>query len=126
MRPPSTLVVERVMAALRVDLESLAVELLAVTSLGDQLTVEQVARRLGVARSTVYAHWREWGGYKLGPVEKAPIRFDRAALPAVAPRCGVRPSPTRHRPVRNTRKPRKRRDLVGDAPRFDRSLGGVS
>jgi hypothetical protein len=86
------------------------------------LTVEQLAAQLGVARSTVYAHWREWGGYKLGTGPKAPIRFDADALPsarddgAASPGTEARPS---HKPARRRR---TRRELIKDAPRL-RQLG---
>jgi hypothetical protein len=49
------------------------------------LTVGEVAERFGVARSTVYEHWEDWGGFKLGKSETAPIRFDSGALPAASP-----------------------------------------
>src|SRR4051794_25732344 len=75
------LITERVVAALREELEAIATGLL--TDNGSQpLTVGDVADRFGVARSSVYAHWREWGGYKLGNSAKAPIRFEGPALPA--------------------------------------------
>lgn len=45
------------------------------------LTVDDVAARFCVSRSTVYAHWREWGGYKLGSGDKAAIRFSPNSLP---------------------------------------------
>jgi transposase-like protein len=115
-------IAQRVSAALRDDLAALAAELLGALTPEDQLTVGQVARRLGVARSTVYAHWREWGGYKLGAGEKAPIRFD-SALPVVKPTPGARPA------VKLAAVPRKRRrrsDLVSDEPRLVGSPDGIS
>lgn len=118
-------IADRVMAALREDLQALAGELLAAER-SEQLTVEQVARRLGVARSTVYAHWREWGGYKLGSGAKAPIRFDRAALPIIGPNptpwppAAVKPKPRREA------KKRRRRDLLVDAPRLIQPLDGTA
>jgi transposase-like protein len=119
-------IAERVIAVLRHDLEGMAAELAGAGSPGEQLTVEQVARRLGVARSTVYAHWREWGGYKLGASHKAPIRFDTGALPVVKPRSESGPALTADAESRVPRKPRRRRrDLVIDAPRFDGSLDEV-
>jgi transposase-like protein len=117
-------IAERVIAALRDDLDALAVELVGAASSDDQLTVEQVARRLGVARSTVYAHWREWGGYKLGAGQKARIRFDSSALPIVKPtpvphpRVAVDASPKRARR-------RQRRGLLVAAPRLPQTLDGV-
>jgi transposase-like protein len=82
------------------------------------LSVGQVAERLGVARSTVYAHWREWGGYKLGDGAKAPIRFDATALPG-AQRDREEREPSA-KPVAPPTKPRRRRRraLLTDTPRF--------
>lgn len=112
------LIAQRVIAALREDLETIAAELSTATTGGEQLTVGQVARRLGVARSTVYGHWREWGGYKLGPGEKAPIRFDSSALPIAGPRTTSR-APSRVVPsLQPRRRKRRQRDLLADAPRI--------
>ncbi len=79
------------------------------------LTVEQLAARLGVARSTVCAHWREWGGYRLGTGEKAPIRFDQARLPNTPGR-RTDPAPRASKPVRKLR--RRRTGLITDTPRL--------
>jgi transposase-like protein len=76
------LIAARVTAALREDIEALAASFTRRERSTGSLTVEQLAARLGVARSTVYAHWREWGGYKLGSSPKAPIRFSADALPS--------------------------------------------
>ena len=65
------LITERVVAALRDELEAIAMSLLSDNG-SQPLTVGEVADRFGVARSTVYAHWREWGGYKLSEGAKAP------------------------------------------------------
>jgi transposase-like protein len=102
-------IADRVIAALREDLQAIAAHLSDESVSTEQLTVDQVARRLGVARSTVYAHWRQWGGYKLGPGRKAPIRFDAAVLTVGlgGVRQGSRP---RRLPVR--------RDLIRLAPRL--------
>jgi hypothetical protein len=48
--------------------------------------VADVARRLGVHESWVYAHADELGGIRLGESEKAPLRFD---LERVARAIGV-------------------------------------
>ncbi len=108
----------RVTAALREDLETIFSQLGQSVAPAATLTVDQVARHLGVSRSTVYAHWREWGGYKLGSAAKAPIRFDSAALPT-APR---EMKPNRRSPTKPTsiriRKRGIRSGLIGDAPRF--------
>jgi hypothetical protein len=75
------LIAERVAAALREELMAMTAELMRARAGDRPLTVGEVAERFGVARSTVYAHWREWGGYKLGEGEKATIRFQPAFLP---------------------------------------------
>jgi DNA-binding MurR/RpiR family transcriptional regulator len=46
---------ERVIAALRADLQVIVTELSIQPEANMQLTVDQVAQRLGVSRSTVYA-----------------------------------------------------------------------
>jgi hypothetical protein len=66
----------------------------------EPLTVGEVAEGFGVARSTVYAHWREWAGYKLGASAKAPIRFEGTDLPmppAAAPPLDTQPAARRRR-----------------------------
>ncbi len=115
------LIAERVTAALREDLEAIAVELSAPSKSSEQLTVSQVARRLGVAPSTVYAHWREWGGYKLGTGSKAPIRFDAPSLPKPtgARRNGADREPA---PAANRARGDRRRALIVDAPRLSHAL----
>lgn len=116
------LIAERVIEALRDDLEAIAAELSAPTTQNKQLTVEQVAGRLGVARSTVYAHWRQWGGYKLGKGPKARIRFDSGALPFTKP-VRLRPPSQALDPVpKSVRRRRRRRDLLVGAPRLAQSL----
>jgi transposase-like protein len=79
-QPTIELIAERVAAVLREQLQEIASELQNGDGSPRPLTVEEVADRFGVARSTVYAHWREWGGYKLGQGDRAPIRFDEASL----------------------------------------------
>jgi transposase-like protein len=111
-------IADRVIAALREDLRAIAAHLLDESVSADQLTVDQVARRLGVARSTVYAHWRQWGGYKLGPGDKAPIRFDASRLAPGAPTTGRLQTTGTPSARRRTRKPRIRRDLVEPTPRL--------
>jgi transposase-like protein len=121
--PTIELIAQRVIEALREDLRVLTA---TTAKPRRQLTVDDVAQQLGVARSTVYSHWREWGGYKLGRGSKAPIRFDGDQLPTPArlqPR-EPRPVPT----VKETRRPRRRprRPLLADAPRFAKQLDGLS
>ncbi len=125
-RADDHLIAERVVAALRDDLEAIAAELTAPHKASEQLTVEQVARRLGVARSTVYAHWREWGGYKLGNGEKAPIRFDSTVLPIVVPNPSPHPPLAAKPTQRRGRNKRRRRDLLADAPRLIHPLDGIA
>ena len=112
-----SLITERVVAALRDELEAIAIGLLADNG-SQPLTVGEVAERFGVARSTVYAHWREWGGYKLGNGAKAPIRFEGPALPAATPTTqSTDEKPGQHQPRR-----RRRRELLSDAPRFEQPV----
>lgn len=114
------LIAARVTAALRDELEAMLMGFAHPATSGRSLTVEQLATRLGVARSTVYAHWHEWGGYKLGSGKKAPIRFDQDKL-SVARRTTAEPEPRRSEPPRETsKKMRRRRELITDAPRMAR------
>ena len=77
-----------------------------------------MAERFGVARSTVYAHWQEWGGYKLGESAKAPIRFARADLAlGRSAKQPTDPPPTKRRPTRRRR--RRRAD-------YRRARGSIS
>jgi len=90
------------------------------------LTVGQAAERLGVARSTVYAHWREWGGYKLGSSDKAPIRFDAGALrPARLPSVRQRNEPMSHPRRAVHTQANVARNLLRDAPRLSQPLDGI-
>jgi transposase-like protein len=111
------LIARRVAAALREELEEIAARLAARTDGGTALTVDEVAQRFGVARSTVYAHWQEWGGYKLSGGATAPIRFEGGRLPT--PRAPDQPK----EPAVPRRPPRRRRrNLIADAPRLDHSI----
>lgn len=107
------LLAERLAAVFREELESFAARL---APTGRALTVEQVAERFGVARSTVYAHWREWGGYKLGEAQNTAIRFPPHALPEASTK-DVAQQPKR-------RRTRKRGNVLKGAPRFPTTLGG--
>ncbi len=118
------LIAARVTAALREDLETILAGLGHTVAPTPTLTVEQVARHLGVSRSTVYSHWREWGGYKLGSGEKAPIRFDGNNLPAA--NGTSRPDLARQPDIPSPpRKRRRRRDLLSDTPRLAQPLDWV-
>jgi transposase-like protein len=109
------LITERVVAALRDELEAIALSL-AADRASQTLSVGEVAERFGVARSTVYAHWQEWGGYKLGEGAKAPIRFARSELAIGRSKQATGPPATKSSPARR----RRARELISDAPRFDR------
>jgi transposase-like protein len=113
------LIAARVADALQDNLAAIAAELSLPPAAREQLTVGQVAQRLGVTRSTVYAHWREWGGYKLGTGPRAPIRFDSSALPIERRHPPTKPpeltSGTR---TGGRRRGQPRRDLLQDAPRL--------
>jgi transposase-like protein len=121
------LITERVVEALRTDLDAIVAEL-STPGAPEQLTVGQVAQRLGVTRSTVYAHWREWGGYKLGRGSRATIRFDTKALPAAPARPApvVRRTLTGESSTKRSRRRTGRRDLLVDAPRFAHPLDGLA
>jgi transposase-like protein len=115
------LIAQRVIIAIRADMEAITNGLSTPTTT-EQLTVGQVARQLGVARSTVYAHWREWGGYKLGTGDKAPIRFDISTLAAVRQTSEPHSSPAiQSTSLRTRKRGARRRDLLTDAPRLDRA-----
>jgi transposase-like protein len=113
------LIARRVAVVLRDELEAIARGLTEGDGPGRPRTVEDVAERFGVARSTVYAHWREWGGYKLGAGEKTAIRFPPNALPNPSHRSsdGVRPDT----PRRATRSPG--RPTLRGTPRLPLNLG---
>jgi transposase-like protein len=116
------LIAQRVIAAIRDDLDAIA-HGLSGPAAAEQLTVGQVARQLGVARSTVYAHWREWGGYKLGAGKKAPIRFDSTPHIVASDSSPHQPPPGKSA---QRRKKRPRRDLLADAPRLAPPLDGIA
>jgi hypothetical protein len=110
------LILARVTAALREDIEALLTTFTRRETSNRSLTVEQLAARLGVARSTVYADCQEGGGYNLGTDPKAPIRFSADRLSAT--RHGAAPSPAQAPPSSNmSRRRRDRRLLIKDAPR---------
>ncbi len=118
-----TLIANRVADALREDLEAITAQVTRKPAQSEQLTVDQVARQLGVARSTVYAHWREWGGYRLGSGDRARIRFDSAALPSGATTGTTAGQSQVRQPSEGPRRRRNRRGLLANtprlAPRFD-------
>ncbi len=117
------LIAERVAAMLRAEVETLA-GALSETTPPRPLSVEQVAERFGVARSTVYAHWREWGGYKLGDGEKAAIRFDPSELPTQPgrPHRRIETPATPKRAVRH----RRRQELLPSEPRLPSEFEGCA
>jgi hypothetical protein len=109
-------------AELREELEAIMAQLTPPVNPTQHLTVEQLAQRLGVARSTVYAHWREWGGYKLGRSQKAPIRFDSAALSMIVGTPTTNEPPPAPTEKKSSPRPKRRRGLLRDDPRFAQSL----
>jgi transposase-like protein len=120
------LIAARVTESLREDLHAMLTTLDRPGGQDPNITVEDVALRLGVARSTVYAHWREWGGFKLGHGAKAPIRFDPARLPTGGRTAGQdAPREPPAAPARRCRR-RARRALITDAPRFASPLDEVA
>src|SRR4051812_25126876 len=58
------------------------------------LDAQQLAERLGVKRSWVYAHAATLGAVRLGSGPRAPLRFD----PELARRAATRAAPTDGRP----------------------------
>jgi transposase-like protein len=117
------LIARRVAIVLRDELEAIAAEL-AKGNVGTRpLTVEDVAERFGVARSTVYAHWREWGGYKLGAGEKTAIRFPATVLPNQSDRQTQRPGTATRPDAAQRPARRRRRTVLPGVPRLPMELG---
>jgi transposase-like protein len=120
------LIARRVAEALRQELAAIAADLAKPDGSEPPLTVDDVAERFGVARSTVYAHWREWGGYKLGSGQKTAIRFppDALAKPSDSstPRSGNSEGPEA---AKRRSRPRGRSVLRG-APRLPVQFGDES
>ena len=121
MMPPDSidertieLIANRVAAVLRDELAEIAAQLVTRDDAHGTLTVDEVAERFGVARSTVYAHWQEWGGYKLGDSAKA-----RSASRRLSSRSG--PPSSRRTRLRRRQSPPvgASRTLISDAPRLD-------
>jgi transposase-like protein len=111
------LIAAEVAESLRDELQALTARL-ARADTRSSMTVAEVATRLGVTRSTVYAHWREWGGYKLGSGEKAPIRFDASKLPKHVGQGGDEAENRGPRTTRRRRSRKLKRALIVDAPRM--------
>ena len=74
------LIATRMAGVLRDGLKAIAADLAKRNGGESALTVDDVAARFCVSRSTVHAHSREWGGYKLGTGHKAAIRFHPGGL----------------------------------------------
>jgi transposase-like protein len=110
--------VHRVAAELSKQLEAMIADLVTPKAEPAHLTVADVAERLGIARSTVYAHWREWGGFKLGDAQKAPIRFPLDGLLTGAGASPRAAKQARQDPPLPQRRRRRRTNVIGDAPRL--------
>jgi hypothetical protein len=96
------------------------VELLGDRATADILvTAEELGRRLGMSRSTIYERADEFGAIRIGTGPRARLRFDPAK---VLERLGSEPSPprltTRGRSRVATRRPRPSLlPIRGEAPR---------
>lgn len=119
------LIAAQVTATLREDIEALLATFTQRSrpTATPSVTVEQLAAQLGVARSTVYAHWREWGGYKLGTGPKAPIRFNPDELPAARGDASHPPGRESRPSHKTSRRRRTRRELINDDPRLSHLEG---
>ena len=117
------LIASRVADALREELEAIAAELATGHSDEPILTVVDVAERLGVARSTVYTHWREWGGYKLGTGQKTAIRFPANMLPSRAYKPSQALGDRASRATTPRRLRSRRRQVLRGSPRLPVDLG---
>lgn len=73
------------------------------------LTVEDVATTLRVSRAWVYENARRLGGVKLGPGERAPLRFDPDVVAAAMRPVGDPPAPVTTAPVQSQRNTRRKR-----------------
>ena len=77
------------------------------------LTAAQVAARLGVQRTWVYAHANELGVVRLGDGPRPRLRFDPAIVARLTNATTPRTTDTNLLPIRTPR-PRRRRRRVGD------------
>ena len=108
------LIARRVARALRDELADIAAGLGNRNGAESVMTVNDVAERFCVSRSTVYAHWREWGGYKLGTGDKSAIRFRPSSLPTQPSKLSQSTRPTSRQPGRARRERRPRVVLRGE------------
>jgi hypothetical protein len=98
------------------EMEALARRLAALVDAdasGSLLTAAQVAARLGVARTWVYAHANELGVVRLGDGPRPRLRFDPAIVARLADPAAPR-TPRRELLPIKTPRPRRRRRRVGD------------
>ena len=77
------------------------------------LTAAQVAARLGVERTWVYAHANELGVVRLGDGPRPRLRFDPAIVARLANPATPRATHSHLLPIRASR-PRRHRRRVGD------------
>lgn len=117
------LIARRVANVLKDELAEIAAGLGERSVAESALTVADVAERFSVSRSTVYAHWREWGGYKLGAGDKSAIRFRPNGLPTRQSEASQPVRTGNGRPGRSRRGRQARVVLRGD-PRLPTEFGG--
>jgi hypothetical protein len=70
------------------DLPRAGLDRRAVHLSAELIDARELARRLGIARSTVYANARRYGAIRLGDSRNSPLRFGYAAVLAGLPRVG--------------------------------------
>ena len=117
------LIARRVANALKDQLVEIAAGLGERSVTESTLTVDDVAERFSVSRSTVYAHWREWGGFKLGAGDKSAIRFRPSSLPTRQSKASQPVRTSNARPSRSRRARRASVVLRGE-PRLPTEFDG--
>ena len=123
------LIASRVVRALKDELAEIAAGIQETSVTEFALTVDDVAERFRVSPSTVYAHWREWGGYKLGAGNKSAIRFRPSTLPTGPPKASQPTQPSSAR-LGRARRGRRAPVVLHGEPRlpteFDRDLTHIT
>ena len=81
----------------------------ATSARGPLVDARELARRLGVSRSTVYEHARDLGAIRIGAGERGRLRFDpEVAMRAARPTLSPEPAATVQPRPRGPRKPPRR------------------